>query len=210
MTRSRSRRSFNKPFRTMVFNARVQKTARAVEDKTRVCIDSDWISIVIIVRLVKVTMVAALAAFALIVAYDNIVDYDSNYEFVRHVLSMDTTFGTSVLKYRAISNETMWHAAYASIIAVEGVTGVLLAFGALALLRRLRSPAEIFNRTKVWAVAGLGVGFGLWFVGFLVIAGEYFAMWQSKVWNGQEAAFRITAVILAVLIYVNLPDEDLS
>jgi predicted small integral membrane protein len=210
MTRSRSRRSFNKPFRTMVFNARVQKTARAVEDKTRVCIDSDWISIVIIVRLVKVTMVAALAAFALIVASDNIVDYDSNYEFVRHVLSMDTTFGTSVLKYRAISNETMWHAAYASIIAVEGVTGVLLAFGALALLRRLRSPAEIFNRTKVWAVAGLGVGFGLWFVGFLVIAAEYFAMWQSKVWNGQEAAFRITAVILAVLIYVSLPDEDLS
>jgi predicted small integral membrane protein len=210
MTRSRSRRSFNKPFRTMVFNARVQKTARAVEDKTRACIDSGWISIVIIVRIVKVTMVAALAAFALIVAYDNIVDYDSNYEFVRHVLSMDTTFGTSVLKYRAISNETMWHVAYALIIAVEGTTGLLLALGALALLRRLRSPAELFNRTKVWAVAGLGAGFGLWFVGFLVIAGEYFAMWQSKVWNGQEAAFRITTVILAVLIYVSLPDEDLS
>ncbi|MGA9895023.1 MAG: DUF2165 family protein, partial [Xanthobacteraceae bacterium] len=63
---------------------------------------------------------------------------------------------------------------------------------------------------KVWAVAGLGTGFGVWFFGFLVIAGEYFAMWQSKAWNGQEAAFRITAVILAVLIYVSLPDEDLS
>src|ERR1700733_13503341 len=210
MTRSRSRRSFNKPFRTMVFNARVQKTARAVEDKTRVCIDSDWISIVIIVRLVKVTMVAALAAFALIVASDNIVDYDSNYEFVRHVLSMDTTFGTSVLKNRAISNETIWHAAYAVIIGAEGMTGLLLAFGALVLLRRLKSPAGLFNRAKAWAVAGLGVGFGIWFFGFLVIAGEYFAMWQSKIWNGQEAAFRITAVILAVLIYVSLPDEDIS
>jgi predicted small integral membrane protein len=194
----------------MVFNARVQKTARAVEDKTRVCIDSDWISIVIIVRLVKVTMVAALAAFALIVAYDNIVDYDSNYEFVRHVLSMDTTFGTSVLKNRAISNETIWHAAYAVIIGAEGMTGLLLAFGALVLLRRLKSPAGLFNRAKAWAVAGLGVGFGIWFFGFLVIAGEYFAMWQSKIWNGQEAAFRITAVILAVLIYVSLPDEDIS
>ncbi|MGA9005567.1 MAG: DUF2165 domain-containing protein [Xanthobacteraceae bacterium] len=207
---TRPRRSFDKPFRTMVFNARVQKTARAVEDKACACIDSDWISIVIIVRIVKVTMVAALAAFALIVAYDNTVDYDSNYEFVRHVLSMDTTFGTSVLKYRAISNEAVWHSAYALIIAVEAVTGLLLAFGALALLRRLRLPAEIFNRAKVWAVAGLGTGFGVWFFGFLVIAGEYFAMWQSKAWNGQEAAFRITAVILAVLIYVSLPDEDLS
>jgi predicted small integral membrane protein len=165
---------------------------------------------VIIVRLAKITMVAALAAFALIVAYDNIVDYDSNYEFVRHVLSMDTTFGASALKGREISNETMWHAAYALIVAVEGITGLLLAFGALALLYRLRSPADIFNRTKVWAVAGLSVGFGLWFFGFLVIAGEYFAMWQSKIWNGQEAAFRITAVVLAVLIYLSLPDDDLA
>jgi predicted small integral membrane protein len=40
----------------------------------------------------------------------------------------------------------------------------------------------------------------------MVIAGEYFAMWQSKEWNGQEAAFRITTVILTVLIFVSLPD----
>jgi predicted small integral membrane protein len=164
----------------------------------------------IIVRIAKIMMVAALAAFALIVACDNIVDYGSNYAFVKHVLSMDTTFGDSTLKYRAIANETIWHAAYALIIATEGITGILLAFGALTLLRRLWSPAGIFNRAKVWAVAGLALGFGLWFFGFLVVAGEYFAMWQSKIWNGQEAAFRITAVVLGVLIYVSLPDDDLA
>ena len=76
------------------------------------------------------------------------------------------------------------------------------------LLGRLRAPAKVFNRSKVWAVAGLTVGFGLWFFGFMVIAGEYFAMWQSKVWNGQEAAFRITTVILAALIFVSLPDGE--
>jgi predicted small integral membrane protein len=163
-----------------------------------------------IVRITKITMIAALAALALIVAFDNIVDYGSNYEFVKHVLSMDTTFSTNALKDRAISNETIWHAVYALIIGVEAVTGLLLAFGALALLSRLKSPAAMFNHAKAWAVAGLGVGFSLWFVGFLVIAGEYFAMWQSKIWNGQEAAFRITAVILGVLIYVSLPDDELS
>ena len=30
-------------------------------------------------------------------------------------------------------------------------------------------------------------------------------MWQSKEWNGQEAAFRITTVILTV--FVSLPDS---
>ncbi len=162
-----------------------------------------------IVRLAKILTITALAAFALIVAWDNIVDYYSNYEFVKHVLSMDTTFAASTLRDRAITNETLWHVAYALIIAMEALTGLLLAFGALALLARLRSPATIFNRTKTLAVAGLTTGFALWFVGFLVVAGEYFAMWQSKTWNGQEAAFRISAVILGVLIYVSLPDDDL-
>ena len=44
--------------------------------------------------------------------------------------------------------------------------------------------------------------------GFLVVAGEYFAMWQSQTWNGQEAAFRIIMVMLGVLIFVTLPDRD--
>ena len=46
----------------------------------------------VLIRLAKVAMIASLAAYAFIVAYDNIIDYQSNYEFVRHVLSMDTTF----------------------------------------------------------------------------------------------------------------------
>ena len=161
-----------------------------------------------LLRLAKIAMIAALAAFAFIVAYDNLVDYNSNYEFVRHVLSMDTTFPNNALMGRAITDPRIWTIAYAAIIAVEGLTCLLLSVGALALLMRLKAPAEPFNRAKIWAVAGLTVGFGLWFFGFLVVAGEYFAMWQSQTWNGQEAAFRIVMVMLGVLIFVTLPDRD--
>jgi predicted small integral membrane protein len=159
-------------------------------------------------RLCKIAMIAALAAFAFVVTYDNLVDYDSNYEFVRHVLSMDTTFPNNALMGRAITDKRIWTIAYAAIIAAEGLIGLLLLIGALALLTRLKAPAERFNRAKIWAVAGLTLGFGLWFFGFLVVAGEYFAMWQSQTWNGQEAAFRITMVMLGVLIFVTLPDRD--
>ena len=162
----------------------------------------------VLIRLAKIAMIASLATYAFIVAYDSIVDYQSNYEFVRHVLSMDTTFPGNALMHRAITNENIWRIAYALIIAIEGSTALLLAFSALMLLGRLGAPAEVFNHSKVWAVAGLTVGFGLWFFGFMLIAGEYFAMWQSKVWNGQDAAFRITTVILGVLIFVSLPDGD--
>ena len=163
-----------------------------------------------IMRLSKVAMIAALAAYALMVAYDNIVDYGSNYDFVKHVLSMDTTFPSNALRQRAISDESIWRLAYELIIGIEWLTGVLLTIGALALLHRLGAPAQAFNRAKVWAIAGLTAGFGLWFFGFMVIAGEYFAMWQSNVWNGQEAAFRIATEILGVLVFVSLPDGDLA
>ena len=163
----------------------------------------------VFIRLTKVMVVATLAAYALIVTYDNIVDYDSNYEFVKHVLSMDTTFAGNALMGRAVTNPSVWTAAYGSIIAVEGLTALLLAIGALLLLIRIRAPATLFNNAKVWAAAGLAAGFGLWFFGFLVIAGEWFAMWQSKIWNGQEAAFRFYMTALAVLLFVNQPDGDL-
>ena len=86
------------------------------------------------IRLAKVAVIAALAAFALIVAYNNVFDYNSNYQFVRHVLSMDTTFPDSALRPRAIDSETLWRAAYAVIIATEASTGLLLALGAVVLL----------------------------------------------------------------------------
>jgi predicted small integral membrane protein len=162
----------------------------------------------VMIRVAKVLVVAALGSYALMVAYNNIVDYGSNYEFVRHVLSMDTTFPGNALMHRALAGETMWRLAYAAIIGTEWLTGFLLVAGALALLRRLRAPAGAFNRAKVWAIAGLTVGFGLWFFGFMVIAGEYFVMWQSKLWNGQEAAFRIATEMLGALIFIALPDPD--
>lgn len=162
----------------------------------------------VMIRLAKVAVISALAAFALMVAYNNVFDYNSNYQFVRHVLSMDTVFPDSALRLRAIDNETMWRAAYALIIATEASIGLLLALGAVVLLGRLWAPGAAFDHAKLWAVAGLTLGFCLWFFGFVVIGGEYFAMWQSKIWNGQDGAFRIAGTMLAALIFVSLPDGE--
>ena len=43
-------------------------------------------------QLVKIVLIFQIGLFALLVAYDNVVDYGTNYAFVRHVLTMDTTF----------------------------------------------------------------------------------------------------------------------
>src|SRR3954471_21469656 len=105
-----------------------------------------------ITRLVKVAMVASCGLFALLVAYNNLVDYGSNYAFVRHTLSMDTTFPGNALRSRAITAPALWTLAYWLIILAEAVTGAMLAFATVRLLTSARGPAAGFARAKHTAV----------------------------------------------------------
>jgi predicted small integral membrane protein len=102
----------------------------------------------------------------------------------------------------------LWQAGYALIIAGEGLTGAVFAVAAVVLGRRLRSDAAVFNQAKRFVFVAAVLGFVVWFFGFMVVGGEWFQMWQSAMWNGQEAAFRFYMTILAVLIFVSQPDGD--
>ncbi len=164
----------------------------------------------LIARYAKIVMSLVLAAFCLLVAFDNITDYATNYLFVEHVLSMDTTFPGNALMYRSITNPVLWQMAYALIIAAEGMTGILFLAGAIRLFQVRTAPGAVFNQAKALVIAGATLAFLVWFFGFMVVAGEWFAMWQSATWNGQEAAFRFYVAVLAVLIFVNQPDGDLG
>ena len=45
-----------------------------------------------ITRIAKMLLLAGVALFYTLVVFNNLTDFNSNYQFVRHVLSMDTTF----------------------------------------------------------------------------------------------------------------------
>ncbi|HMB77321.1 MAG TPA: DUF2165 domain-containing protein [Kiloniellaceae bacterium] len=161
----------------------------------------------LIVRLSKIAMTAGLAFWAFLVTLNNLVDYDSNWAFVQHVLVMDTTFPHTTLRSRAVTDAWLHEAAYLTIIVVEGLTCLAFLGASLAMLRKLRAPKAEFQAAKAVTAWGILLAFGLWFVGFMAIGAEWFAMWQSDVWNGQSAAFRFVIIIVAVGIYVFL-DSD--
>jgi predicted small integral membrane protein len=152
------------------------------------------------VRLAKLAATAGLGAFFLTVAFGNIADYDTNWQFVRHVLAMDTTFHSPALMWRAVTDEALQRLAYHLIIAWELATGVVLALAAVLMAARLTQPR--FVTARALAVAGLAMGFLLYGVGFLVVASEWFAMWQSQTWNAQATAGMFTTVLLAALAFV--------
>ncbi len=158
-----------------------------------------------LVRLCKTALVASIAFFFTLVAYGNLADYGSNWEFVQHVLSMDTTFPNSALHWRAITDPTLQAAGYWLIILTEIVVALILWIGVIRLLANVNSPA--FQAVRSVAVVGLALGFLLYAVGFVAIGGEWFAMWQSQIWNGQQKAFEFLTMISAVLIILMLPEQ---
>src|SRR5690606_6236742 len=133
-----------------------------------------------------------------------------NYAFVQHVLSMDTIFPDSTIKYRAITSPLLHHVAYNFIIAAETLTAILCWIGAFQMTGHLGSDARSFELSKRWAIAGLAVGFLVWQVGFMSVGGEWFGMWMSEQWNGIESAFRFFITIIAVLIFVSLPEREIA
>jgi len=159
-------------------------------------------------RLSKTALVAALTLFMGIVVWNNIVDYGSNFEFVKHVLSMDTTFPENKLRGRALTSPAIHHTFYAGIIAWEALNTLALAFASLRLARSLSHPAA-FAAAKPIAVAALTANLLLWFLAFITIGGEWFVMWQSSIWNGQSAAFRMFACVGIMLLFLKTPESDL-
>ena len=160
------------------------------------------------VRLSKCILVLGVAFFCSLVVFNNLTDYDSNFQFVRHVLQMDTTFPGNRGMWRAINSPAFHHVAYDFVILWESVTTVIAWWGGISLLRTLKQPATAFNAAKSPAIAALTMGIVLWFVGFIAVGGEWYLMWQSKTWNGQDAAFRLVAILGITLLYVTSPDQD--
>lgn len=161
-------------------------------------------------RYSKIIMTACLSLFCFLVAFGNITDYGSNFAFVQHVLSMDTTFPGNALMYRSITSPALWTAGYWLIIAGEALTCVLFAVAAIRLWGARKASAQAFQHAKRYFVMAATLGFLVWYLGFMVVGGEWFAMWQSQTWNGQDAAFKFYITILIVLVFVmqNDPDTD--
>lgn len=161
------------------------------------------------VRFSKIILVASIGLLACLAAFNNVQDPQSNFLYIQHVLSMDTTFPDNQLRWRAITSPTLHWLAYGGLITTEGAIAALCLVGAYQLLRAVREPGAVFDRAKGIAIAGLTLAFLFWFLGFMIIGGEWFAMWQSQIWNGQQPAFRFIGCVGIVLIFLNTPDADL-
>ncbi len=173
-------------------------------------------------RTIKSALVFGVAIFYSFVVFNNITDYNSNYQFERHVMMMDSTFPGNHGMWRAINTPLWYTACYVSVIAWETLTMILCWLSASAtretrlawlnaetVPRNARTMSKPPHQHKIMvsvSLVALALSLTMWLVVFLSVGGEWFLMWQSKSWNGQEVAFRMFTVVGIVLLVVAQPE----
>lgn len=148
-------------------------------------------------------LTATIAVYMTLVAWGNISDFDTNRQFVRHVLAMDTTFKDEDVMWRAIESRTISDIAYVAIIVWEVMAALVLAAATWLWTKSLRRGD--FRRARKTTTFGLMMTLLLFGLGFIAIGGEWFQMWQSSQWNGLEPAGRNVMMAALVLIVIHLP-----
>lgn len=152
--------------------------------------------------LTATALTATVALYMALVAFGNITDFGTNQQFVRHVLAMDTTFEDDDLMWRAITGRALQDTAYVLIIAWETAAALVLLAATWLWVRR-DTP-----RARTLSTYGLLMVMLLFGAGFIAVGGEWFAMWQSKDWNGLDAATRVFTLSGLVLLVVQLTTRE--
>ncbi len=163
-----------------------------------------------LLRYCKISLVGAVVFFLFLVVLNNLTDYGSNLLFVENVLNMSTTFEGNQLMWRRIESPLVHHLFYWSIIGWEALAMVLCGAGAWKLWQRRKAEEKVFHAAKGLAAVGLVVSLLQWFTAFITVGGEWFLMWQSPIWNGQDAAHRMFVILGIILIFLMMRDGELE
>jgi predicted small integral membrane protein len=157
-------------------------------------------------RTSKTLLLFAVTIYYSFVVLNNTTDYDSNFQVVRHVLMMDSTFPHNRGMWRAIHTPAIHTLFYFGIMLWEIVTMLLSGWGAVRMARARKGSIAEFHRAKRVGILALTASLLMWLLAFLSVGGEWFLMWQSKSWNGQDAAFRMFTVIGIIFLIIIQPD----
>jgi len=131
---------------------------------------------------INLLMIITAAMFFSLTIFNNITDYDNTIAFVQHTLSMDVTKQNPNFMWRAISAPTCHSIAFIGIIVWQLIVALLLWWsGAKLLLARGHSIK--LQQAHSLALFAIALGFTLYALGFITLAGQWFMMREAASWN---------------------------
>jgi len=149
----------------------------------------------------------AVSLFFAIAVFNNVIDYQNTFAFTHHTLSMDTTSQNPHFMGRAILNPFFQHAMFISIIVIQFIVASLCGFSAVRMLFVFKNDFK-FTQAKAMALIGCCLGFVLYGLGFMTVAGQWFMMRESTAWNVQNSVQLFLIFLGFSLLYLHFPEKD--
>jgi predicted small integral membrane protein len=144
---------------------------------------------------IEIAVIASVALFFSFIVFNNLTDFPTNHWCVSQVLSMEGIRSVDV-KWRAIHQPQIQIAAYLLIIIIEACIALLCWISIWMALRDTKTAPQKFLSGKPFALLGLTSAFMLFFVGFVVIGGEWFYMWQHPILNNLQVKAAVFSLVM--------------
>jgi len=161
------------------------------------------------VRIIKMILVAAVAAFGFLGGVFDLINWPSTVGSVTAVTSMSSWEGGAA-SWKAVSSTPLsWLGA---VWIVGGyLTAAALCFVSVARMWSARNASGTeFVAAKALALAGCGVFAVMLFVGFTVVAEGWFELWRSNALGGLvlNTAYRYLGSILLIALFIAGKDPE--
>ena len=159
-------------------------------------------------RTAKIFLVATVALWGLLGAFQNIIDWGETIASVGAATSM-ATFKDGATSWQATSNPVVIWIGALFIVLSKLAVGVLCAIGAVRMWQARGYDASAFAASKEVALTGCAVAVIMLFGGFIVIAESWFELWRSDVMRDPVlgSAFRYSGMIALIALFVATKDE---
>jgi predicted small integral membrane protein len=159
-------------------------------------------------RIMKILLVLSVALWGILGAYGNLTDWSGTTGAVKAVTSM-SAFDGGADKWQATSNPMIVTLGALFIMLSKIIAGLLCVEGARRMWGARAGDAAEFAKAKTLALTGCAVAVFMLFLGFIVIAEGWYALWQSDAMRGPvlSSAFRYAGMITLIAIFVGMGED---
>jgi predicted small integral membrane protein len=151
-------------------------------------------------RLAPLVLVAGITLMSTLVVFGNVTDPRSNLQFIERIMSMDSTYRSPRLMWRAIRSAALHKIAFGFIVVLETLVAITGWIGTVQLISHLDASADAWHAAKHWAVIALVLALVVWHLVFEVGGNEWFASWQSERWKANEQTPGINLITIGALV----------
>lgn len=155
----------------------------------------------------KSIMLGGIGSIYFIASVTNFLDYDTNFQWIKQILTMQNTVQNPAITSRAIHADFIHHMVYKMVLLWELVMGLLCLGTGLLSLWNYKKPI-LFN--KIISVGTWGVFGAFLFHGYVyyAVANEWFAAWQATTMGTKVASLPFVVLTGITLILLKLPDSQ--